>query len=510
MAGTGSIERELKLDADPELVLPDLDHLADRVVRREPERLVAAYFDTPDRRLWEQGITLRHRAGDEPHLAWTMKLAAPEGGAVTLDRIELSWPGERDTVPEEVVRLLRGVVRRASLAQVVEVDTTRSPVAFYDREGALCGELDDDLVVVRGGPRDGLRFRQVEFELGPGDRRTSARIVRELRRSGGRVNNEAKVARALGLGPAGPVLPALRPGARLADVVSGTVATALHTLLEHDQRFRRLPADPSVGDVHQARVAVRRLRSDLKTLGTVVDPVWLRHIRTELGWLGDTLGAVRDLDVMSDRFRTPLSDLAIEVEGSQELLAVLADQRRAAAAALAAAVESDRYLDLLDRLHAARHAPPLLGRPGHRMATGGARRRAAKGLPPLVRRQWRTLDKLVDRSGAEPSDHDLHRIRIAAKQLRYASEAAAPVMGKAAKRTARSAKSLQEILGDQHDAVVADAWLAQQAAWCSPAGAFAAGRWSSLQAVAQQRSRQEWRTVWRQLNNSSRTAWLNG
>jgi CHAD domain-containing protein len=508
MAGTGSIERELKIDADPDLQLPDLTHLADRVVRRQPERLVAAYFDTPDHRLWEQGITLRHRAGDEPHLTWTMKLDAPDGrSAVTLDRVELSWPGERESMPEEVVLLLRGIVRRAPLGQVVEVDTTRSPVAFYDREGSLCGELDDDLVVVHGGPRDGLRFRQIEFEVGPGDRRTTARIVRRLRRCGGKVNNEAKLARALGLRPAGSAARALGPGARLADVVSVTIAHAVDTLLEHDQRFRRLPSDPSIEDVHQARVAVRRLRSDLKTLATVLDPLWLRHLRSELRWLGEVLGHVRDVDVLFDHFSRHLPKAAIEVEGSQELLAALAEQRRSGIVALEAALDSDRYLNLLDRLYAARRSPPFLGAPGNRTAPGGARRRASRGLPPLVRRQWRTLDKLVCRAGNDPSDGDLHQIRIAAKQLRYASEAAAPVMGKAARRMARSAKSLQEILGDQHDAVVADAWLAEQAARCSPAGAFTAGRWSSRQDAPQHQAGHAWRPVWHRLNDDCRTAW---
>jgi CHAD domain-containing protein len=74
--------------------------------------------------------------------------------------------------------------------------------------------------------------------------------------------------------------------------------------------------------------------------------------------------------------------------------------------------------------------------------------------------------------GRRPEDHELHQARIRAKQLRYAAEAAAPVIGKPARRSAAAAEALQTVLGEHHDAVGAEAWFQDQAASGSPRQAF--------------------------------------
>ncbi len=55
--------------------------------------------------------------------------------------------------------------------------------------------------------------------------------------------------------------------------------------------------------------------------------------------------------------------------------------------------------------------------------------RATDVLPVLVGAQWRKLHRQVRKAGTGPSNRQLHRIRIKAKQVRYAAEAAAPVVG---------------------------------------------------------------------------------
>jgi CHAD domain len=95
-------------------------------------------------------------------------------------------------------------------------------------------------------------------------------------------------------------------------------------------------------------------------------------------------------------------------------------------------------------------------------------------LPGLVRGQWRSLRRRVRRAANNPSDKDLHQIRIGAKQLRYAAEAAAPEMGKRAKKTAKASEKLQTVLADHHDAVGATEWLGCVAT--GPSGIEAADR----------------------------------
>ena len=69
--------------------------------------------------------------------------------------------------------------------------------------------------------------------------------------------------------------------------------------------------------VHDMRVAVRRLRSLLRTARPLLDRPWAESVRAELDWLAGRLGVVRDLDVLIEHSRlrpristaaTPLSD----------------------------------------------------------------------------------------------------------------------------------------------------------------------------------------------------------
>ena len=113
-----------------------------------------------------------------------------------------------------------------------------------------------------------------------------------------------------------------------------------------------------------------------------------------------------------------------------------------------------------------------------------------------------------DDAGPDPSPPQLHRIRIGAKQLRYAAEAAVPVIGKPARRTAAAAEALQTVLGEQHDAVGAEAWFRERALAASPAGVFAAGRLAADQQRRQLEYRGEWRTEWSALARRKRTAWM--
>ena len=87
-----------------------------------------------------------------------------------------------------------------------------------------------------------------------------------------------------------------------------------------------------------------------------------------------------------------------------------------------------------------------------------ASRRARRELPALIGRTYRRVDRHVraaDQLSGHDRDVEWHEGRKAAKRLRYAGEAAAPVLGKPAKRLVKRVKQVQEILGDHQDAVVA-------------------------------------------------------
>ena len=191
--------------------------------------------------------------------------------------------------------------------------------------------------------------------------------------------------------------------------------------------------------------------------------------------MGASLGAVRDVDVLVDELGERLAIGSVDPTGYALLLSVLRTQRRSAALDLAELLDSDRYILLLDKLHAAAQRPPAIWKAGR-----SGQMRASKALPRLVRRPWKKLRRKVQRAGSHPTDYELHRIRIRSKQLRYACEAASTVIGRPARKMAKAAERLQTELGNHHDAVEAEKWLRQVAAGGSEALVFSAGQLTSL------------------------------
>lgn len=199
----------------------------------------------------------------------------------------------------------------------------------------------------------------------------------------------------------------------------------------------RTGRDPE--DVHQMRVAVRRLRAILRASRPLFDPRWVDGLRRELKWLGTVLGGVRDLDVLHAYLRSQLEALP-----APERRAGQADRVRARAA-LRAALASPRYARLLTRLHAAPVHPPT--------------RPSSVPLPGIAASEFEKLRKAVARLPRPPSAEELHAVRIKVKRARYAAELVQPIIGRRAGRFIAKAKKLQDILGEHQDAVVAEEYL---------------------------------------------------
>ena len=133
---------------------------------------------------------------------------------------------------------------------------------------------------------------------------------------------------------------------------------------------------------------------------------------------------------------------------------------------------------------------------------------ARRALPPLLRKAWRALHRRVKHAGRHPSDVELHGIRIAAKQVRYAVDMATPVIGEPARLTAAAAWQLQTVLGNHQDAVVAVQWLRCQGLAGSSAAGFAAGLLTAQQYGRQEELRCQWRSTWDGLDKRVR-GWVS-
>jgi len=311
-----------------------------------------------------------------------------------------------------------------------------------------------------------------------------------------------KIVRALGPRAAHPPdvtpPPTLDSDATPAEVVQAAIATSTLRLLVNDPGVR-------VGDhperVHQARVATRRLRSDLRTFRPLLDESWSEPIRDELKWLGAILGAVRDTEVLQDRLEARLAELPKpDMDDGKGLLDKLARRRELDRAELLRDMRSERYLALLDRLVAASQAPRF-DDAIHDLAVDDL---DGEELSHFVRKPWRKLRQAVDALGPDSADHELHLARIAAKRCRYAAEAVAPALGKGAKEFAKAVSELQDVLGEHQDAVVAGEWLRENSAGAS----FVAGELAATEHFAAAVAREQWPEVWKRAKRKKLRRWM--
>ena len=493
-----SPERELKLSVGPEFRLPSAYGLGGAAIRRAPpERTATTYYDTADLRLARWGASLRYRPGE----GWTVKLPA-ERDTPFLVRPEVVFEGNGGRPPAAAVDLVRAFVRECDLDVRVRLATTRRRTDIHDAAGRRIGGVVDDSVSVLDGD-DPSTFREVEVEIGDAMTPTLLdALVERLRLAGASTRSQtAKYVRALTTGAqlAPEVrVPDLSSEATAGDLVSRALALSVIRLVLHDPAMR-LDVDPE--GVHQARVATRRLRSDLRTFGRLVAPDFASDLRTELGWLAGILGEVRDGDVLLERLRKRVAELpADEQTDATRVVATLEGSRDDAHHHLLETLEGERYVELLSALVGAANAPPLRPR---------ASTPAAEVVPALVRKPWHRLAKHVATFGASPPDDELHEARIRAKRVRYAAEAATPVVGKQARAFARAAAALQGVLGDLNDAVVARAWLEQWASSADdPAGERAAEALAASEAGAAASARAEWRGAWERLAAPELRSWM--
>jgi inorganic triphosphatase YgiF len=170
--GAAPVERELKLDADPDLAVPDLDSVLPGVHPRTapPLELDATYHDTADLRLLRAGITVRRRTGEDTR--WTVKLPSdgdrPEGAGVSRSRQEIDVHDDAERPPVEVRSLLDPWLGGDALVAVARLvshrDRTELCADVADAGPTPLVELDDDVVTVFDGDRPAGRFRELELE----------------------------------------------------------------------------------------------------------------------------------------------------------------------------------------------------------------------------------------------------------------------------------------------------------------------------------------------------------
>ncbi len=248
--------------------------------------------------------------------------------------------------------------------------------------------------------------------------------------------------------------------------------------------------------VHQARVALRRIRSNMRVASPLLEKTWSAAVVEDLSWYAARLGAVRDWDVLDARLRHAGSDLrslaspaelASFEAGLACILQYLDDERRAASDVLSAARTAPRLVRLKELMSEHLDEAVLA-----EIASG----RAGDVMPRLISKQWRGLASLVGATIDEPEDRALHAIRVRVKRVRYASEIMGPAPGGNLRRFCRSAARLQDVLGEWHDSSVSRDWLRTTSSKLPPVATFVAGELSVAEAESALSSRARWPEAW--------------
>lgn len=493
-------EIELKFAVHPSFDVPEIEGRAGVVEVQEQPTLTlhSTYYDTVDLRLARNGVTLRYRKEDNGSL-WTLKLPIEDKPAEVRNEIDFVAPPQE--IPSDAVDLVVGFTRAAPLDEVATLETKRARWKLIGKGDTELAIVYHDEVAVIDDDRALTRFREIELEsLGVGIKKLVA--IGEALREAGAVPSEPvpKAVRALGpratAPPDVPSLPKLEPSGPAGDAVKAILVRSIDRLIANHAAARL--GDDEV--VHQMRVAVRRLRSCLRTFDPLIDPSWSSETIPELKWLADLLGDVRDLDVLKERFDRTGIDLKPEIE---PLFEAIADGLTGSRAALHEGLRSKRYSDLLERLVRSAQNPPV---------TPEATRPAVEALTPHVMVTWKKLRKAVKAAGKKPSAEALHRIRIRAKRARYAVEATAPALGASGRKAAGFAKAaarLQDVLGEHQDAVVAESKIRGIAGRnLNGSYAVAAGRLIERQTTSAAEARRVWPKAWERLDRKKSRSWL--
>lgn len=224
---------------------------------------------------------------------------------------------------------------------------------------------------------------------------------------------------------------------------AGARVLALGRLADAEEAAARLgdPADAEA--LHDFRVAIRRLRSTLRSLEPALHGALAEKQLRRLAKVARRTGPARDAEVLIAWLGEARGRLGAPYRGALDWLLDRVERRRAEAARQVVEKAWPRFRRLAPRL-----ARRLSARPA---AAAGAPSSLAALMAASIRAQARALrDALAGVVGGEDAS-GLHQSRIEAKRLRYLLEPLRAITGADATETVGVLKGLQDLLGTWHD-----------------------------------------------------------
>ncbi len=450
-------EIELKLECEPSDLATLHGHpLLQEAAAQEEAALSSVYFDTPDRQLLAARLGLRVRESGGRYVQ-TLKA---EGDGL-FERPEWEQPVEGQAPDRSALAdtpFARRVEADAALEPLFTTRVTRKTYLVEQGSSRIEVALDTGRIESPAAGDRILPICEIELELKEGnasDLFALAHAVAALVPVRLGVRSKAERGYALATGEVDRVRKAepvpLRDTMSAADAFRAVAHACLrHMRMNEDILLKGRDADA----LHQMRVAIRRLRSAFSLFGDLVEDPLGARIRQELKEVTEPLGRARNLDVFLATILPAERERHPDETGLLGLERQLEDERLSAYRDVDALLASDAWRMLLLDLVGWINAGPWLrddGRGRAALRDEPARVFAARELDRRrrqVKKRGRRLDEL------EPEER--HRVRIAAKKLRYGAEFFAALYPgkKAGKRHASFGKALsnlQDELGALND-----------------------------------------------------------
>jgi CHAD domain-containing protein len=343
---------------------------------------------------------------------------------------------------------VRALVGSRKLVALFELQTRRRVFQLAAGETPSGELLLDETTIREPGGAVVSRLRRVEIEVPEPALDTVGPFVERLRRGCGlhpAVLSKYQAALTATGSPRpepesfGPTT--IDPAGTIGQVALAVLRRHFATLLAKEPGTR---LGDDIEELHDMRVASRRLRAAVALFGDAL-PVEAERLRPELAWVGQTVGAVRDLDVQLAQLD---EWVAAAPEPDKEplgrLRGLLVSERERARAEMLEALDSARYERFVRRFGAM-----LRSRSGSRTDP------ALSVAPDLVEGRHRALRKAMRRARRDGEPASYHRLRIVAKRFRYALEFLADVYPGGTRQVVRRTVALQDTLGAYQDAAVA-------------------------------------------------------
>lgn len=451
------VELKFALDADARRRFARAPALGG--VRPQHRRMASLYFDTPQCDLARREMALRMRRTGRRWVQTLKAGASGTGGLHAREEWEFERPGPHldlslfaDT---PLAKLDAVATLHERLVPAFRVDVVRTTWKLSPAPGStLEVALDTGSVESRGRREE---ISEVEIECLEGDPGPAfdlaARLLEDVAL---RPSAVTKAQRGYGLFRRASLRPQKAGRVELdaamtpLEAARALLAASLDQLQANEEGVLRSNAPEFV---HQARIAVRRMRSVLQLFRDVIGVERASAWRDELGEAAAPLGAARDWDVFATESLPPVIAAHRARAVARSLEAAVARRRRREREAARAAIRGERHARVILELARWLSTPRPAGAaaPGEPLAEFASR---------IIRKRHRRLAAGAQRLETLGID-ERHQVRIDAKRLRYGVEGFASIFkARRVKRYVQGLAALQDALGRANDAAAARRLLA--------------------------------------------------